>query len=97
MTSENKDGDGVPARIGYVAFSKRGRTVYDRGRELVRANVGRGNHTDAATRNEYSVSGLKTKGDNRHQHEPGVQVAIDEDAREQYERLQAGNAPPQQR
>lgn len=92
MYVENKDGDidGVAARIGYATFSKSGRTVYYRGRELARANLSRGNHLDIATREEYWVSGIKVKGDNRHQYEFGVQVSIDDDAREEYERLKSG-------
>ncbi|MDO8799833.1 hypothetical protein [Phenylobacterium sp.] len=60
MYIENKDGDidGVPARIGWAEFSKTGKTVRYRGREL--ASIGgrgvRGNFIDAETREEYWVS-----------------------------------------
>ena len=47
MYVENKDGDldGVDARIGWVTFSKTGRTVFYRGRELrsIGGNSVRGN------------------------------------------------------
>lgn len=40
MYVENKDGDidGVAARIGWVTFSKTGKSVYYRGRTLAKAN-----------------------------------------------------------
>ncbi|MCW9024711.1 MAG: hypothetical protein OQK73_08500 [Gammaproteobacteria bacterium] len=42
MYVENKDGDidGVDARIGWVTFSKSGRSVYYRGKTLKRAKGG---------------------------------------------------------
>ncbi|MGO9741791.1 MAG: hypothetical protein ACLPN5_09840 [Roseiarcus sp.] len=83
MYIENKDGeiDGVAARIGWVEFSKTGRTVFYRGRELL--SVGgrgiRGNFMDLATREEYWVSGVKKRGSNVHYAEP-AKVEIDADA-----------------
>ncbi len=94
MYVENKDGeiDGVAARIGWVEFSKSGRTVYYRGRTLKRAKGGgiRGNHYDEATGEEYWISGIKIKGSNTHSAEP-VTVSIDEDAVEEHSRLKNDN------
>ena len=90
MYIENKDGniDGVAARIGWAEFSRTGRTVYYRGREL--ASIGgrgiRGNFIDAATREEYWVSGVKQRGSNTHWAEQ-VGVEIDPDAIDAYQAL----------
>lgn len=68
MYVENKDGDidGASARIGWVEFSKSGRTVYYRGKSLKRATGGgiKGNHIDEDTGEEYWVSGIKKRGSN---------------------------------
>lgn len=93
MYVENKQGlvDGVRARIGWVDFSKTGRTVRYRGLTLI-AIGGRGvagNFMDEATRDEYWVSGVKQRGSNTHPEAP-VAVVIDEDARGEYERLRRG-------
>jgi hypothetical protein len=90
MYVENKDGliDGERARIGWVEFSKTGRTVRYRGRSLV-AIGGRGgaaNFLDETSREEFWVSGVKAKGSNVHPSAP-VRVVIDEDAREAYEQV----------
>ncbi|MGZ4953489.1 MAG: hypothetical protein ACXWE9_10400 [Methylobacter sp.] len=94
MYVENKDGDidGVPARIGWVEFSKSGLSVYYRGRTLKRAKGGgiSGNHYDEETGDEYWVSGVKKRGTNAHWAE-AVDVFIDEDAREEYEKIKSGN------
>ncbi len=93
MYVENKDGDvdGVAARIGWVEFSKTGKTVYYRGREL--ASTGgsgiRGNFMDVATREEYWVSGLKRRGSNTHWAEK-VAVEIDPDALDAFHALRSG-------
>jgi hypothetical protein len=90
MYVENKDGeiDGAVARIGWVEFSKSGRTVYYRGRTLKRAKGGgiRGNHFDEDTSEEYWISGIKKQGSNTHWAE-SVKVKIDGDAVEEYERI----------
>lgn len=87
MYIENKDGDidGVDARIGWVEFSKSGRSVYYRGRMLRRAKGGgiRGNHFDEETGEEYWISGIKKHGSNIHVYEK-AKVLIDADAVEQY-------------
>lgn len=93
MYVENKDGDvdGASARIGWVEFSKTGKTVYYRGRELT--SVGgtgiRGNFMDVATHEEYWVSGVKRRGSNTHRAE-NVAVMIDPDAIDAYHALRAG-------
>ena len=92
MYIENKDGDidGIAARIGWVKFSKTGKTVYYRGRELV--SIGgrgvRGNFLDETTREEYWVSGVKRRGSNTHWAET-IEVEIDPDALDAYRQLRA--------
>nr|WP_321441741.1 hypothetical protein [uncultured Hyphomonas sp.] len=90
MYVENKDGDidGVPARIGWVSFSKTGKSVYYRGRTLSKANGVSGNFLDIDTGDEYWVSGIKKRGSNVHWAE-AVTVEIDEDAREEYRKLKS--------
>lgn len=93
MYIENKEGlvDGARARIGWVEFSKSGRTVYYKGKSLI-AIGGRGvsgNFMDEETREEYWVSGVKKRGSNAHSAEK-VRPVVDDDAREEYERLRSG-------
>ena len=92
MYVENKEGtvDGVPARIGWVTFSKSGRTVYYRNLELHRTGGQgiRGNYRDVVTGEEYWVSGVKVRGSNNHWAER-VQTAIDPDAVSEYRRIKA--------
>jgi hypothetical protein len=90
MYVENKSGDidGVAARIGWVTFSRSGRSVYYRGRELARAKVVRGNHIDVATGDTYWVSGIKARGSNTHWAEAS-DFRVDEDARREHEDLRA--------
>ena len=93
MYLENKDGDidGAEARIGWVTFSKTGRTVYYRDLALQSAK-GRGIHgnfVDIETGDEYWVSGVKKRGSNAHWAEP-VGVVIDDDAVDEYERIKHG-------
>jgi hypothetical protein len=91
MYVENKDGtiDGANARIGWVTFSKTGKTVRYRGRQLAKANVVRGNFIDVETREEYWVSGVKTRGSNVHWAET-ASVVVDDDAAEAYRQARAG-------
>ncbi len=92
MYIENKDGeiDGYAARIGWVTFSKSGRSIYYRGRELKRIKGGgiSGNYFCAATEDEYWVSGVKKRGSNAHWAE-SVAVHIDEDAATEYEEIRS--------
>lgn len=93
MYIENKEGlvEGAQARIGWVSFSKSGRTIYYKGRTL--SSIGRrgirGNFIDAESGEEFWVSGIKRRGSNAHPH-ASVAVVIDDDAREEYFRIRAG-------
>jgi hypothetical protein len=90
MYIENKDGEivGVNARIGWVTFSKSGRSVYYQEKTLKRAIRGgiRGNHFDEATGEEYWISGIKKRGSNTHWAESAT-VEIDDDALEEYTKI----------
>lgn len=90
MYVENKDGliDDYSAHIGWVTFSKTGKTVYYKDKVLNRLKGGgiSGNHMDEETGEEYWVSGVKKRGSNAHWAEP-TQVKIDEDARQEYDRI----------
>lgn len=92
MYVENKDGDidGVSARIGWVSFSKTGKTVYYRDLEL--ASLGgrgiSGNFRDVETGDEFWVSGVKKRGSNAHWAE-SVDIEIDPDALEAYRELRS--------
>ena len=90
MYVENKDGllDGASARIGWVSFSKTGRTVYYAGRSLkaIGGRGIRGNFVDEASGEEFWVSGIKKRGSNTHEAE-STTVVVDDDAKDEYERL----------
>jgi len=90
MYLENKDGmlDGAQARIGWVDFSKTGRTVYYRGRSLkaIGGRGIRGNFIDEESGEEFWVSGVKARGSNVHPSESATLV-VDDDARDEYTRL----------
>ena len=84
-TGFNDDG---PASISWVTFSKSGRTVYYHDRALqriIRGGIG-SNHRDTETGEEYWISGVKKDGEDRHWAGKGP-VIVDEDAREEYERI----------
>lgn len=85
-TDQNDRG---PAWIGRVRLSKTGRTVYTRGLTLERSNGVEGNFADVVTGDEYWVSGVKRNRHDRHWAGSGP-VEIDDDAREEYERLVGG-------
>ena len=90
MYIENKDGyiDDYSAHIGWVTFSKSGKTVYYKDKVITRIKKGgiSGNHMDEATREEYWISGIKKRGSNTHWAE-STKVKIDDDAREEYKRI----------
>jgi hypothetical protein len=95
MYVENKEGDldGARARIGWVTFSKSGKSVRYRGRSLARSG-GQGvlgNYYDEATGEEFWVSGVKRDGSNTHPN-GSVTVVIDEDAAEAYQAHRASRA-----
>jgi hypothetical protein len=63
--------DNGPAWIGYVQYSKSGRTVYFNGRGLMKLKGQRhggsgGNYVDMETGESYWVSGVKRNGQDRH-------------------------------
>ncbi len=93
MYVECKDGDidGADARIGWVRYSKTGRSVYYRGLTLsaIGGRGGAGNFIDAETGTEYWVSGIKKRGSNLHPAESGKKVVVDEDARAAYEAIRS--------
>jgi hypothetical protein len=93
MYIENKDGTigGADARIGWVTFSKSAQTVYYPGRELtkVKGRGVRGNFVDAATGEEFWVSGVKKRGSNAHPAERGVAILIDDDAQAEYQAIRS--------
>lgn len=88
-TGFDEDGGG-PAWVGRVRFSKTGRTIFYRGRELQRkaADDASGLHVDIATREEFWVSGVKRKRGPRPWLDR-IDVVVDDDAREEFERLVA--------
>ena len=85
MYIENKNGTilGSDARIGWVTFSKTGRTVYYAGKSFLVAKGISGNHIDEESGEEYWISGVKKRGSNVHYAE-SASFVIDEDAREAY-------------
>lgn len=87
MYLESKNGfiDGERARIGWVTFSKSGRSLYYRDRHLFMAQGVQGNFLDIETREEFWVSGVKKQGSNCHPCERRFNVVIDQDAKEEYE------------
>lgn len=88
MYIENKEGlvNGAGARIGWVNFSKSGKTIYYQGQAFI-SNAGkgiRGNYTNIETGEEYWISGVKKRGSNVHPCESIGLVIIDEDAQNEY-------------
>ena len=95
MYIENKEGEieGARARIGWVTFSKSGKSVKYRGLCLqpLRGQGISGNYFDEASGQEYWVSGVKRRGSNVHPHEH-VAVVVDTDAVEAYEQHRSSAA-----
>jgi len=58
--------DDGPAWIGRVQLSRSGRTVYFDGKALKRGQGISGNHFDLLTGEEYWISCIKKKGQDRH-------------------------------
>ena len=83
--------DNGPAWIGYVRFSKTGRSVFFQDRELHRLKGGGAgsNFIDVSSGEEFWVSGIKRRGSNRHWAGSG-RVQIEPDARTEYDALVAG-------
>lgn len=91
MYIENKDGliDGADARIGWVSFSKTGKTIYYKDKVFI-SNKGkgvRGNYSDIETGEEYWISGIKKRYSNIHPCESIGAVIVDQDARVEYRRI----------
>jgi hypothetical protein len=81
---ENKGLDGLdgPGRIGWVEFSKTGRSFYYQGRRLKKTKSGfKHNCVDVESGEAYWVSGPKKDGSDKLY---GGVVEIGEDAREEY-------------
>jgi hypothetical protein len=76
--------DNGPAWVGYVEFSKSGKTVYFDDKAF--AGNGHGGCSDIETGEIYWISGIKTDGNNRHIFGGGV-IQIDENAIEEYESI----------
>jgi hypothetical protein len=94
MYVENKEGllEGARAWIGWVEFSKSGRTIYYKGRSLqqIRGKGYSGNFRDTDSGAEYWISGIKKRGSNAHPAERAVTPVIDEDARSEYDKIRNG-------
>lgn len=90
MYIENKSGDvdGARARVGWVTFSKTGRTVYYQGKSLQRANETEGHHLDVENGDEYWVSSVKKPSSNGHYVVP-VDIEVDDDALKEYQRIKS--------
>lgn len=90
MYIENKQGliNGADACIGWVSFSKTGKTIYYQ--DKVFTHIGRrgisGNYLDVDTQEEYWISGVKKVDSNAHPCKT-VSIHIDEDARDEYNRI----------
>lgn len=83
---------GYSARIGWVSFSKSGRTITYQGLSLSRIRGGgvSGNFVDVETGIEYWVSGIKKRGSNAHPDEAAVNIAVDSDAAAEYAKIRSG-------
>jgi hypothetical protein len=76
--------DDGPAWIGYVEFSKSGRTVYFDDKAF--NGNGHGSCHDIETGDVYWITGIKSNGNNRHVFGRGI-ITIDADAIEEYQAL----------
>jgi hypothetical protein len=79
-----RKGDGIngPARIGRVTFSKSGRSLYYRERNLKMFKGGfKANYYDVESDEEYWISGCKKRGGDRLY---SGTVEVDPDVREEY-------------
>lgn len=76
--------DNGPAWIGYVEYSKSGKTVYFR--DTAFPGDGHGRFWDVETGERYWITGIKKNGSNRHASGRGP-IQIDEDAIAEYENI----------
>lgn len=73
-----------PARIGRVAFSKTGLSLYYGGKTFRSLKGGyKSNYYDVETGDEYWISGCKKNGEDR-LYRSNLPIEIDEDVREEY-------------
>lgn len=74
-----------PAHIGRVTFSKSGKSIRYKGKELqsLKGSGYKANYYDVETGDEYWISGCRKDGADRLYGER-VLIAIDEDIREEY-------------
>jgi len=90
MYVESKSGeiDGWSARIGWVTFSRSGRSIYYRDLVLKRLKGGgiSGNYYSESTGQEFWVSGVKKRSTNAHWAEP-TKIYIDPDALAEYKEI----------
>ena len=78
-----------PARIGWVTFSKTGKTIHYNGQSFLSLK-GRGfksNYFDVETGDEYWISGVRKDRQDRLYGGGLHNVEIDDDAKEEYARL----------
>ena len=88
VENKSKAGDRGEARIGWVTFSKTGRSIYYRGMRFQRLKGGgvSGNFFDSETGDEYWISGVKKSATNRHW-AGGGEIQVNEDAQSEYEKI----------
>ena len=91
LESKEEAGHSGEARIGWVTFSRSGRSIYYQGRCFQRLKGGgiSGNYIEVDTGVEYWISGVKKDGADRHW-AGGGPVEVDEDAYEEYAKVVAG-------
>lgn len=89
MYIENKQGLIDGAHIGWVSFSKTGKTIYYKNKVFINnAKKGIcGNYLDADTGEEYWISGVKQRGSNAHPFDRFGSIKIDEDAWSEYKHI----------
>lgn len=75
---------GAQARIGWVSFSRSGRSVRYRNHIFARIKGGgiAGNYYEVESGREFWITGVKSRGCNRHPSASGVAVVVDSDAEE---------------
>jgi hypothetical protein len=71
------------ARIGRVAFSKTGLSIYYKEKTFLRIQGFKANYQDAETHDEYWISGPRRDGKDR-LYVSNIPVEIDEEVREEY-------------
>jgi hypothetical protein len=76
--------DNGPAWIGYVEYSKSGKTTYFNDKAF--GGNGHGGCSDLETGEIYWITGIKKDGNNRHQFGSGI-IQIEKTAIEEYESL----------